>query len=285
MADRIDIETTNTRYITREPDTPRNRGERNAPHRTPVTPAEDIRSIMINRVSWGAVMAGVAMALAVQLVLNLLGVGIGAATIDPATGETPAPGTFSMAAAAWWAVSGIVASLLGGYAAGRMAGEPRASTTGWHGLTSWAASVLVVAVLMTTALGAAFGGVFQTMSVNPPETIAGADTDTVESAALSALQGAVTGDPARAAMAREDAAVAIAQSQGITIDQARARVADYEARSAQTADLAADSVARASIFAAVALVLGALAAWLGGRAGAIDPTITSGRLRFEESLH
>jgi hypothetical protein len=35
------------------PDTPRNRGDYDAPHTSPVTPAEDVRSIMLNRVSWG----------------------------------------------------------------------------------------------------------------------------------------------------------------------------------------------------------------------------------------
>ena len=44
-------------------DTPRQRGIRDAPHTTPVTPEEDVRTIMINRVSWGAVLAGVVVAL------------------------------------------------------------------------------------------------------------------------------------------------------------------------------------------------------------------------------
>jgi hypothetical protein len=43
-------------------DTPRTRGDRNAPHAIPVTPDEDVRTILINRVSWGAVLAGVAVA-------------------------------------------------------------------------------------------------------------------------------------------------------------------------------------------------------------------------------
>ena len=35
------------------PDTPRNRGDYDAPHVSPVTPAEDARSILLNKVSWG----------------------------------------------------------------------------------------------------------------------------------------------------------------------------------------------------------------------------------------
>src|SRR3712207_8764399 len=68
------------------PDTPRNRGDSDAPHMSPVTPSEDARTIMLNKVSWGAVFAGVVVMLVTQLILNLLGIGIGAATLDPAAG-------------------------------------------------------------------------------------------------------------------------------------------------------------------------------------------------------
>ena len=46
------------------PDTPRGRGDHDAPHMSPVTPAEDARTIMINQISWGAVLAGVVRGLA-----------------------------------------------------------------------------------------------------------------------------------------------------------------------------------------------------------------------------
>jgi cytidylate kinase len=68
-----------------KPDTPRNRGDYEARHVTPVTPAEDARTILLNKVSWGAVFAGVVVALVTQLILNMIGIGIGAATPDPGT--------------------------------------------------------------------------------------------------------------------------------------------------------------------------------------------------------
>ena len=87
---------------TNHPDTPRSRGDYDAPHMSPVTPAEDARTIMLNRVSWGAVLAGVVVALVTQLILNLLGIGIGAATLDPAAGlaENPSASSFSKRARA-----------------------------------------------------------------------------------------------------------------------------------------------------------------------------------------
>jgi hypothetical protein len=73
------------------PETPRNRGDYDAPHMSPITPAEDARTIMLNRISWGAVLAGVVVALVTQLILNLFGIGIGAATLDPAAGSAENP--------------------------------------------------------------------------------------------------------------------------------------------------------------------------------------------------
>ncbi len=83
------------------PATPRNLGDKDAPHMSPVTPAEDAHTIMLNRISWGAVLAGVVTALVTQLILNMLGIGIGVATLDPATGDNPQASTFSIAAGIW----------------------------------------------------------------------------------------------------------------------------------------------------------------------------------------
>jgi hypothetical protein len=150
--------------MTNQPVTPRARGDSDAPHLSPVTPAEDARTILINQISWGAVLAGVAVALAAQLVLNLLGVGIGLATVDTSGGNNPDPRTFSIGAGAWWAVSGIIAASIGGYAAGRLSGRPKESTAGWHGLIAWAGTTLVVFYLLSTALGTVIGGAFSAVS-------------------------------------------------------------------------------------------------------------------------
>src|SRR5262245_25825705 len=111
-------------------DTPRNRGDYDAPHVSPVTPAEDVRSIMINRISWGAVLAGVVVALVAQLILNMIGVGIGASTLEPGPGADANPSArgFSIGAGLWWTVSGVLAALAGGFAAGRLSGQPKESS-------------------------------------------------------------------------------------------------------------------------------------------------------------
>ena len=115
--------------------------------------------MLINKISWGAVLAGVVVALVTQLVLNMLGIGIGAATLDPGAGagENPSAQSFSIGAGIWFALSGIIASLAGGYAAGRLAGKPKESTAGWHGLTAWALTTLVIFYLLTSTVGGILG--------------------------------------------------------------------------------------------------------------------------------
>ncbi len=84
-------------------------------HRNPaqvsaVGPADDVRTIMLNQVSWGAVFAGATIALVMQIILNMVGIGVGLSTIDVAAGDTPSAGSLSVGAGIWWVTSGIVAA-------------------------------------------------------------------------------------------------------------------------------------------------------------------------------
>jgi hypothetical protein len=309
-----------------QPDTPRSRGDTDAPHTTPVTPAEDARTILLNKVSWGAVFVGVVVALVVQLVLNLLGIGIGAATLDPGTGDNPSATSFSIGAGLWWTLSGIIAALLGGYAAGRLSGQPKESTAAWHGLTAWALTTLVLFYLLTSAVGSIFGGAYSAVtnaaggigttaagamrtaaqtaapglaqSSDPFSSIeqslrgatGGNDPAALRDAATAAVRAALTGDEGQRQEARERAAQAIAKAQNISVEQARDQVQQYADRyrqavdqakqkATEAADVSAKAVSRGALLGSIALLLGALAAWFGGRAGAVDPTITSGFMR------
>ena len=121
---------------------------------------DDAHTIMINRVAWGAIFAGVVVALVVQLLLTMLGVGIGMATLDPASGDNPAASTFSITAAIWWFISGIIAAFAGGYVATRMSGRTVPATGAFHGLTTWAVTTLLILYLLTTTAGSLVVGVF-----------------------------------------------------------------------------------------------------------------------------
>jgi len=85
----------------------------------------DYRVVSIRRVSWGAVFAGVVMSLATQLLLAMLGLGIGLEILDPRSGETPTAAQLGSGTGIWWTVTGLIALLVGGWAAGRLASVPR----------------------------------------------------------------------------------------------------------------------------------------------------------------
>ncbi len=124
-------------------------------------PGDEQRVFWLNRASWGAILAGVAVALVIQLVLNVLGVGIGLSSLDAkVAADNPDAANAAMTATIYIVVSGIVASFVGGLASGRLSGSGRASTAAWHGFTSWAVTTLLVAYLLTSVVGSAIGGTF-----------------------------------------------------------------------------------------------------------------------------
>lgn len=288
-------------------DTARSRGDSDAPHMSPVTPSEDARTIMLNRISWGAVLAGVVVALATQLILNLLGIGIGAATLDPTAGAAgnPSASTFSLGAGIWFVASGLLASLAGGYAAGRLAGKPKESTAGWHGLTAWALTTFVIFYLLTTTVGGILGGAYQTVTsalgnvtqavgstaqtaaqaaapglagaANPFSSIeqqirgatGGNDPAALRDAAVASVRAALTGDEKQAADARNRAAEALARAQNIPVDQAQAQVQQYEQQYRQMLDQARQQAAQAADAASTAVSTGALVAAISLIVGAV----------------
>ena len=282
-------------------------GAGRAPYRAGASTADtldDTHTVILNRVSWSGVLAGAAIALVAQLILNMLGVGVGAASIDPAGGDNPAASTFSITAALWWTISGIIAAFLGGYTAGRLSGQPHATTSSWNGLISWAVSTLVILYLIATAIGGILGGTlnalgtagrsaieaagpmigadpFQSIEQQMRQTMGDQGAQAARDAAIAAVRAAVTGDQGQAAQARDRAAQAIANARNISTDEARQQLAQYEAqyrqaaeqakqRATEAAGAASNAASLGGLFGAVALLLGAIAAWFGGRAGAVN---------------
>ena len=248
------------------PNTPRNRGDYEAAHMTSVTPGEDVRSVMINRVVWGPVFAGVAMAMAVQFILNLVGIGLGVASLVPDTTSNWAVANLSIGTAIWWTVSGIIAAYCGGYTAGRLSGDPVESSAGWHGLVSWAASVLILSGLVAAGAGVFMGGMLNTTGFTSAYSLRGQPAAT-QPPNIPANTSAVT--PDNAAEATE---AMVPPPAGNTVNGVQVPVA-----TSSTMDSATLSrlIMQGSLLSALALVFAGLAAWFGGRAGTIKPTITT----------
>ncbi|WAJ29623.1 PhnA-like protein [Antarcticirhabdus aurantiaca] len=266
------------------------------------------QAALANKVSWGAIFAGVTIALVVQVILTLVGTGIGIATLDPAAGaaDNPSASSFSIAAAVWALASALVAAFVGGYIAARLSGRIDRTASALHGLTTWAFTTLLVLYLLTTTIGSlvggAVGGVTSALgsvgqsavqaaapavansNVNPLDAIenevqaTGTDPEALQANAVNAIRALVTGSPDGADQARNEAAEALAQARGIPVEQARQDVTRIETETlaaiqsaqetaTQAAETTASVVSKGSLLAALALVLGALAGWLGGRAG------------------
>ncbi|MDO9428355.1 MAG: PhnA-like protein [Methylobacterium sp.] len=273
---------------------------------TPAASA-DTRTVLLNSVSWGAIFAGAVTALVTQVILNMIGVGVGLSSVGTTAADNPAASTLSMGAGIWFIGSGIVAALAGGVLAGRLSGKPVAGTAGLHGLVSWAVTTLVVLYLLTSAAGGLIGGAFSGVTStlggagslvggtvqtaaqaaapslskisNPLDGIeqsvrnqaAGQDPQAAKDAAVAAIRALFTGDPAQKAQAETRAADALAKAQGIPADQAKAQIQDYKKQYDETVATAKVKAEQAAVAAKSAATqgafYGALALILGALAG------------------
>jgi hypothetical protein len=113
-------------------------------------------------VSWGAVIAGGVTAAAISTILGIFGVGLGLASVSPFAGHGVNAATFTVMAAIWLIVVQWIASLFGGYMAGRL-------RTKWvavhsdevffrdtaHGFLAWALGTLIVVGVLASVSGTA----------------------------------------------------------------------------------------------------------------------------------
>ena len=122
-----------------------------------------------SRVSWGAVFAGAVVAITTGLMLQALGAGIGATTVDAVAGDTPSASSFSIGAGIWMLVSNLIALALGGYTAARLSGTGDNTDGTLHGLAVWGTSFLITAVL----LGNLVAGVASTVTTSASSLLGG----------------------------------------------------------------------------------------------------------------
>ena len=104
------------------------------------------------RASWGAIIAGAVVALGIGLMLNTLGVAVGATAVDAVGGDTPSATTFGIGAGIWLLVSNLVGLAVGGYVAARLSGTADNTDAILHGLGVWSIAFLVSAVLLGNAV-------------------------------------------------------------------------------------------------------------------------------------
>ncbi len=98
-----------------------------------------------------------------MLVLNLLGIGIGLASINPITEARPFSGV-GTGAIIWYIISNLIAIFAGGYTAARLSGIPIPIISTFHGILSWCLYTLISFWLLTTAVGSIVSGVGSAIS-------------------------------------------------------------------------------------------------------------------------
>ena len=262
------------------------------------------------RISWAAVFGGVIMIIAVQLLLSLLGAGIGFTTVDAKAGTTPDASSIGIGAGVWFLVSSIIALAFGGYVSAWLAGIEHRFDGVLHGLITWGIATLLTLWLLTSAIGGILGGASSALgglasaagsgiksAAQPVAEAAGISPEMIQQQAQMYLKPT---NPNPATMSPQDAQkeiatnlvtyakggpdAASAKSRIIAImaaqqqispdqatkqfDDAQAKVEQAKAQAIQAAKTAADAAAtaasRTSFGAFTALLIGAIAAAIGG---------------------
>ena len=111
---------------------------------------------LLRRVSWGAILAGVAIAFGLQFLLGLLGIAIGASVFDPT--DPAGIGEWGIGTGLFIVLTQIASLIAGGFVAARLAGIPKNTTALIHGASVWAVVTFVTAYLVATGTAAVLGG-------------------------------------------------------------------------------------------------------------------------------
>jgi hypothetical protein len=117
-------------------------------------------------VSWGAILAGVVIALFLEALLNLLGLGLGLITFKI---DTDVMTNIGIGTIIWLIISGILSMFIGGWATGRLANHSHKLNGLLHGLAMSGLTIMLSFMLMASAAGSLVSGlanvVTQTVSM------------------------------------------------------------------------------------------------------------------------
>jgi hypothetical protein len=142
--------------------------------------------------SWSAVWAGTLAAIALALILGLVGIAIGA---HRAGGSFATWNEVSFIALASSVLGSFLAFALGGWVAAKVAGAHRSETAMLHGALAWLVAVPLLVVLASMGAVSYFGGWYGGLAGLPP--------------AAAAQAHAAAQDPAAALAARNSALAAV----------------------------------------------------------------------------
>jgi len=239
-------------------------------------------------VEWGAVIAGAIAAVAVSLVLLTFGTAIGLTALSPWTATSTSLKAVGLGAAVWFLLVTLWSFAMGGYLAGRLRHKWSEATIsemqfrdGAHGLIVWALAVLLAAFLAASGVSAVGGGLL----VAAKDAPSAFDPTGVATDAL--LRNSKPGQPAapevrnevsrilirsgkRGEVGQDDRtylASVVAANTGISQQDAEKRVDEAIANMKDALDRARKLGVLFGFLTGAILLVGAAAAWWGGKAG------------------
>ncbi len=132
--------------------------------------------------SWGAIIGGVVAALALQVLLMMLGAGLGFAAYDPITSDNPVS-SLGAGAMIIQGISAVVSLWFGGWVAGRFTPIGVRVSAWLHGFLVWSVATVAGLLFVTAGAGWAMGGLSKIIggglsaAGQPVAAVAGGVTD------------------------------------------------------------------------------------------------------------
>jgi hypothetical protein len=112
--------------------------------------------------SWSALIFGAIVALAIALMLHILGLGVAASAADPSEGVAQNLLTLGGVAGIWWIVSTAIGLFVGGFVAANISRTFSDERAVLYGLGVWGISALITIVVAASSLGSLTANVART---------------------------------------------------------------------------------------------------------------------------
>ena len=109
------------------------------------------------RISWGAIIAGVVLAIVIHFTLSIFGAAIGLTIFEPQSPDN-AGGAIMTGAMIWWIICSLISLFIGSWAAAKLSGVWSRCDGSLHGLITWSVTIILTLFFLTSAIGTVIGG-------------------------------------------------------------------------------------------------------------------------------
>ena len=211
-----------------------------------INPPQDNRDCKIlSQVSWRAILSGLVIGLVAEILLNLLGVGFGLTAFNTHTDILTKMNAVSLV---WFVIVGVIAMFLSGWFTGRLGALQTEINGALHGLMTWASITLIIFMLMASTAGSIIGGSVNLLGQNLHVATGAASLMSDNNSPHTASNNTDMNNPV---------------DQQLILQKAE----QAKQKAVETANPATSILGTIAIVTFFMLILGAIAALLGGIAG------------------